>query len=119
MKRLFSFHGAIPRSQWWLGHALILGLALIAVIVSVVGVAAIENGENFAGSIITLLAVPTVLAIAWCSIALYVKRLRDLEWPVWLIILVFVPFVSAGFWLLLGILPTEKTADKNIQTNDA
>ncbi len=49
------------------------------------------------------------LPFIYMGIVLTIKRLRSLEWPAWLAVLFFAPFVNLLFFLLLSILPERGT----------
>jgi len=45
------------------------------------------------------------LPFIWAGITLTARRLRDLQWPLWLVALFFVPAVNYIFFLVLAIVP--------------
>jgi uncharacterized membrane protein YhaH (DUF805 family) len=49
-----------------------------------------------------LLALPFI----WTGIALTIRRLRDADWPVGLMLFFFVPFLNLAFFLLLSLVPS-------------
>jgi uncharacterized membrane protein YhaH (DUF805 family) len=59
----------------------------------------------------------TLLAVAfpfiWVGVLLTIRRLRDANLPLWLVILFFLPFVNLLFFLLLAIVPPAPAEDAN------
>jgi len=49
-----------------------------------------------------LIAIPFI----WVGVAMTVRRLRDAGWPVWLVVLFFLPFVNVLFFAALCFLPS-------------
>lgn len=54
----------------------------------------------------------TILAIAipfiWVGVVLTLRRLRDLGWPLWLVVFFFLPFINLLFFMLLSMLPSRQ-----------
>lgn len=51
------------------------------------------------------------LPFIWSGVALTVRRLRSLGWPEYLAALFFLPYVNAGFFLALCVLPDRPAAE--------
>jgi len=58
-------------------------------------------GDKVFFAMMVLLAIPFV----WVGVVLTVRRLRDLDWPLWVVILFFVPFLNLLFFAMLSVLP--------------
>jgi len=56
----------------------------------------------------TLLAM--ALPFIWTGVALTIRRLRDVGWPLGLMVLFFVPFLNLPFFLLLSLVPSRSVA---------
>jgi uncharacterized membrane protein YhaH (DUF805 family) len=78
----------------------------------------IENLDRHRGqffAVLVLMAVPFV----WIGVVLTLRRLRDADLPLLLVLLFFVPFLNLLFFLLLSLMPsadpktTSKVAGKN------
>jgi len=69
-------------------------------------------------AVLVLIALPFI----WVGVVLTLRRLRDVNLPLWLVVLFFVPFLNLFFFLLLSILPsgTVKTnpADLELSTSE-
>jgi uncharacterized membrane protein YhaH (DUF805 family) len=52
----------------------------------------------------TLLTV--ALPFIWIGLALTLRRLRDIGWPLWLVTFFFIPFLNLLFFLLLSTMPS-------------
>lgn len=77
-------------------------LSVLAVIVVMI-VKTPDNSPDLVGlGLAMIVAGP---ASVWSILALGVKRLHDLGWPIGLIILLFVPMVTVIFLLTLAIMP--------------
>ena len=55
----------------------------------------------------TLLA--TALPFIWLGVVLTVRRLRDANLPLWLVLLFFLPFINLLFFLVLSLIPSAST----------
>lgn len=67
----------------------------------------LSQGDYLFLTALLALAVPFV----WIGVATAVKRLRALDWPMWLVIFFFVPVVNLVFFALLVALPDAAQAD--------
>lgn len=58
----------------------------------------------------------TIVAIAipfiWVGVVLTLRRLRDLDWPLWLVVFFFFPFINLLFFLLLSTLPSHQRNER-------
>ena len=59
--------------------------------------------QDNASFIATLLAM--ALPFIWLGVVLTIRRLRSVGWPIWLVVLFFLPFLNLVFFFLLCILP--------------
>jgi len=103
---LFSPHGRISRSQYWLRW--VLPYFVIYVVLWIL-VAATQNSA--AGVFFTAILVIFVLAAIWPSIAILVKRVHDRDWPWPFILVLIVPFVS--IWPAIEIMFLRGTVGSN------
>lgn len=53
---------------------------------------------------VTLLV--AALPFIWIGTVLTIKRLRDVQWPSWLVLLFFLPFLNLFFFLILSAIPS-------------
>src|SRR5262249_52119946 len=49
--------------------------------------------------------VATALPFIWIGVVQTIKRLRDVGWPLWLVVLFFAPFLNLAFFLALCLVP--------------
>ncbi len=97
VKLLFSFHGRISRSQYWLGGLVVFIAVLIAVIAAALKLGgAIQQYSDGGG--VDLSVIPALLGVGliylvglWCGAALNVKRLHDRGRTGYITLLAFVP----------------------------
>jgi uncharacterized membrane protein YhaH (DUF805 family) len=96
-KLFTSFHGRIPRSQWWLGSVLIAlsQVSLIALIELAGG-----KAELVQGFIVFLTLIP--------HLAINIKRCHDLEKSGCFIIILLIPIVNLWYLAEIGFLPGTK-----------
>lgn len=101
---LFSFQGRIRRSQWWAVQIGVIGLILVAVFAAegLVNVLAhTSGGGKTAGEVVlSLLGIVLFPLMVWINLATSVKRLHDLNWTGWLVLLAFIPYVGGLFSLV-------------------
>lgn len=100
----FSFRGRIGRQSFAFACLFILVLLGLAVYQSVQGVNAVQAGRTdsqlvFAG----FLSMATIAFGLWSILALTVKRLKDLNQPAGLVIILFVAPVNFLFLLFLMV----------------
>ena len=96
-KLFTSFHGRIPRAQWWLGSVLIiLSQALLMTLVETAG----GKVELVQGFIWLLTLVP--------HLAINIKRCHDRDRSGWFILLTFIPLVNLWYIVEVGFLPGTK-----------
>lgn len=53
--------------------------------------------------LLTLLAFS--LPFIWAGVVMTLRRLRDINWPTWLVVLFFLPFINLIFFCFLALLP--------------
>lgn len=71
-----------------------------------------ENGiENISKARAEFFAILILVALPfiWVGVILTLRRLRDANLPLWLVVLFFVPFINLFFFLLLSFLPSSIT----------
>ncbi len=90
---LFSFRGRIPRSVSW--HAWILA-PLMLIVIFVLARALLGEDSQLLGWII----LPLGLAMLWMWFAIGIKRLHDLNWTGWLIVIGLIPSFGPSFMLI-------------------
>ena len=124
---VFTWRGRIGRARY-LGSILIL-LALNHNINRVLGYLAgyrwpyiywlvfFRNGMTVQNSapfmfytVVWWLAVPFI----WAVVTLTLRRLRDANLPLWLVLLFFVPFINVIFLFVLAAIPTRQSADEEL-----
>ena len=113
MSNLFSFHGRIRRSEWWLTRLIILGgLAFNWAFLVAVGSASTADD----GGPLALFLFPVLLAgfvaVLWIDVAAGVKRLHDLDMTGWMYLLVLIPFIG-GLFALIALGFMDGTAGPN------
>jgi uncharacterized membrane protein YhaH (DUF805 family) len=72
-----------------------------------------HRGEFFA--LLVLLALPFV----WIGVVLTLRRLRDANLPLWLVLFFFVPFLNLFFFLLLSVIPSASVKERSIAPSGA
>ena len=72
-----------------------------------------ESATSQAAFYGTLLAM--ALPFIWTGVALTIRRLRDVGWPVGLMLLFFVPFLNLPFFLLLSLVPSRRDAAPKVR----
>jgi len=103
---LFSPHGRISRSQYWLKWVLpFLGIWIVLFLLA----AATQNSS--ASAVVGVLFVIVYLGLLWPSIAILVKRVHDRDWPWPFILVLLVPFVS--IWPAIEIMFLRGTIGSN------
>lgn len=98
----FTLKGRAPRYDYWIRGML---FASIALIVCVIMDARIFGEE----AVFTLLG---MLLVAWVSLLLAIKRLRDLNKSPWLVLLQFVPVLNVVLFVMLGFFPGTDGANR-------
>jgi uncharacterized membrane protein YhaH (DUF805 family) len=101
---LFSPHGRISRSQYWLKWVLpLLGVTIVLEIILFAALAP--------GAAVVILIIYTLLLL-WPSLAMYIKRAHDRDWPWPFVLLTFVPLVQIWpmieFWFLRGTIGSNR-----------
>ncbi len=54
------------------------------------------------------------LPFIWVGITLTLRRLRDADLPLWLVIVFFVPFLNVIFFIVLAAIPSRSSADEDL-----
>lgn len=83
-------------------------LSVLAVIVVMI-VKTPDNSPDLVG--LGLAMIVAGIASLWGVLALSAKRLHDLGWSIGVIVLLFVPMVTAVFLLILAIMPGSQEAN--------
>ncbi len=119
-KLLFSFKNRIGRRDYWIGYAFNFLLFLIPMIIfAVYGAVDIFKAQNVpvpdwlamittpnGKAIATLIIIPLLIAGIWSGLAIFVKRLHDLNLTGWLsltLILTIVPILGVILFFVLPI----------------
>jgi uncharacterized membrane protein YhaH (DUF805 family) len=63
---------------------------------------------RFYATMVTL-AIPFI----WVGVVLTLRRLRDIGWPLWLVVFFFLPFVNLIFFLLLSTMPARERSSSS------
>lgn len=96
-----TFSGRARRAEYWQFFvAIILILVALSVLDGLIGTFSIDAG---AGLLSGLFGVAIILP----SLALYVRRLHDVGWSGWWVLLFLVPFVSTVMFFVLGFKDSE------------
>jgi len=66
-----------------------------------------DRDENFY-AVLVFFALPFI----WAGTVLTLRRLRDADWPLWLVILFFIPFLNVIFFLILSAIPSTDAGDR-------
>jgi uncharacterized membrane protein YhaH (DUF805 family) len=103
---LFSPHGRISRSQYWLKWV----VTFLVIYVILLGLTLATTG-SVAGGIFGFILVIFALVMLWPSIAILVKRVHDRDWPWPFILLLLVPLVS--LWPAIEIMFLRGTIGSN------
>lgn len=77
---LFSVHGRITRTMWWIGTIITCAACLAATFMFDPGLFDPESNTQAPPSI---LGTAVQLALLWPITAISVKRLADCDWPMW------------------------------------
>jgi uncharacterized membrane protein YhaH (DUF805 family) len=126
MLDLWSWHGKIGRGRY-LATGLILFvvkhnldriLAAVAgypwspisywVFMAPNGVMSLNPADAMFYVALLLFAIPFM----WVGVVLTLRRLRDAELPLWLVMLFFVPFLNVIFFVILAVIPTRRPGDE-------
>ena len=114
---LFGFRGRIGRKSFILA-ALLLLLAQLALFSFAFGFSAEgqEAGQvtlNDGGALLGFVLLGSWLVSAWALLALAVKRLHDLGFPVFLGVVLLIPALSGIAWILLAALPSKQETNEH------
>ena len=59
--------------------------------------------------VLLLIALPFI----WAGVTLTLRRLRDVELPLWLVMLFFVPFINVIFFVILAAIPSRRSRESD------
>ena len=107
LKFYFSFKGLATRKQFWLYFylPLVLFFALRYGLTQ-------EYGVMVQMSWVVLLSIN--LIVLWVLLAVMVKRLRDIGWPVWIVVFNFIPILgNLVMTVICGFVPSKKIEDNH------
>ncbi len=95
----------------YMSHYLILVLVLGALLLVVLGLNDFISPDAAGplSPLLTAILVAVCLPLLWVGIALFVRRLHDLNQSGWLALVLLIPVVGAFFSLLVGLCPGNKT----------
>ncbi len=104
---LFRFSRRGGRFEYWWGQVLcLLYLVLVAFLVGIV------SGDEESYGIADLFIVAAIVQVFIAQISLMVRRLNDLGYSGFLVLLYFIPLIGVIFWFVIGIFPAEPVANK-------
>jgi len=93
----FSFKGRSTRYDYWVRTFLpLVGMAFVAAIIDL----AMGAGEE--GGIFTALV---LLFGAWISLVVSAKRMKDMNYSPWLLLLWLVPIANIVIWVMIAFIP--------------
>jgi uncharacterized membrane protein YhaH (DUF805 family) len=90
-----SFEGRIPRSSFWIGILVILGISIVLSVVD--GIAGLQFGQGV-GILSTIFAIICI----YPAVALYAKRWHDRNKSGWWTLIGFVPIIGA-IWIIVEL----------------
>ena len=109
-KKAFDFNGRATRTQYWM-----FALFNILVFIVLLGLIAVLGGKESGNAIASILGVVYFLyALVQIipGIAIGIRRLHDINYSGWWLLISFVPFIG-GIWLLiLMCLPTVNAGNR-------
>ena len=73
------------------------------------GIEALSSSHATFYALLVLVALPFI----WIGVVLTLRRLRDADLPLWLVVLFFVPLINLIFFVILAAVPGNKSADKS------
>lgn len=128
---VWSLHGRIGR-----GRYLATGLVLVALKYNIDRVVAAAFGHNWGilnyqhydvpGSIVGLTShearfygvlLLIALPFVWSGTVLTLRRLRDANWPLWLVCLFFLPFLNLIFFIILAVVPSHQSPGRQLKSS--
>jgi len=110
MEEVFSFKGKIKRKEFILFGLIFPNLIWLAIIVGIK-----FSGGCSSDNCFYFIAFLGITLGIWINIAATVKRLRDIGWSIWWIILMFLPYVNLIFIIILMIKPSKVDYNKIIK----
>jgi len=72
------------------------------------GVMSLNPADAMFYVVLLMFAIPFM----WIGVVLTLRRLRDAELPLWLVMLFFVPFLNVIFFVILSVIPTRQPGDE-------
>lgn len=105
---LFSFKGSMTQIEYLVGVS--AGIILYSVLVTLVSLGLHGSGDDISNSMKILKAflyLSSIIMVIITHFALGAKRLRDLQWSQWLLILCAIPIVNFFMQLLFILIPGE------------
>jgi len=105
--KLFSFHGRLRRSDWWI-WGIVVNLAWFALgsLTDILTSGAVNGRTPMAAE--STMAVAAGLAVSavtfWPVLALYAKRVHDLNWPAWPLFAMMIA-LEASSWIPYDLMP--------------
>ena len=122
---VWSWHGTIGRGRYLATGSVLLALKhnfdrLLAAVFGYewgifnywvfdvpAGIEGLTSRDAGFYAVLVLVALPFV----WSGTVLTLRRLRDLDWPLWLVILFFLPFLNLIFFIILSVTPSHQSTD--------
>jgi uncharacterized membrane protein YhaH (DUF805 family) len=103
---LFSPHGRISRTQYWLRWA--LPVFVLSMVLYILMMATLNTS---AGVFFVIIYFIVMLVLVWPNLAILIKRSHDRDWPWPFILLFLVPLLN--FWPLIELLFLRGTIGSN------
>src|SRR5689334_10307517 len=72
------------------------------------GITALSPANAMFYVVLLIVAIPFI----WVGVVLTLRRLRDAQLPLWLVMLFFVPFLNLVFFVILSVIPTRQPGDE-------
>ena len=117
---LFSFKGRINRLGYW-GYSIIPGLILIVGITTIIAPIVIAKSQGLNPSnpsfISSILVIIGAIIAFWMIFSLQVKRLHDIGYSGWWLLLTLIPYIGMIISLIIGLYPGNKDVNKYDITN--
>ncbi len=123
---LFSWHGRVGRARYFISGFLLLALKhnidrIVAlsfgyewsvfnywIFDSPVGIVGVMGRQAILYAILLAIALPFI----WIGTVLTLRRLRDANFPLWLVAIFFLPFLNLVLFLILVVVPSHKSTGR-------
>ena len=102
IKQPFNYSGTASRLEYWMCF---VGYIILSIIIGLV-CNLIGLDMSGVGSVVSFIR--GLFLVFLPGLALTARRLNDIGWPIWLIILCFIPGINLIAWIIFGIIPGKK-----------